>query len=94
MSPPPEISDDLARAFARIDDFEAVQAGVRGEELAQALARLQESLGVDDEARALIRERLDRRGELWGGGAGHVLFGIIVGLLAAELRSERPAITA
>ena len=86
------INDSLARAFARIDDFEAVQANAGGRELIDAVARLQESVGVDDEARALIGERLRERRDASRRAPGHVLLGIILGLIAAELRSETESV--
>lgn len=87
------ITDTLARAFDRIDDFERVQSGVRGKELVEAVDRLQESVGIDDDARALIGERLD---QIKGSdkAPGHVLLGVIVGLIAAELRSDTERATA
>ena len=87
-----EINDSLARAFARIDDFEAVQANVGGQELVDAVVRLQESVGIDDEARALIRERLRERDDASHRAPGHVLLGIILGLVAAELHSETESV--
>jgi hypothetical protein len=86
-----ELSDTLARAFDRIEDFESVQADTRGRELVDAVKRLQESVGIDDEARALICERLEARP---GAAAGDVVFGLIVGLIAAELEAGRRAVTA
>lgn len=82
-----EIGDSLARAFDRIDDFEAVQHGRSGEELLDAVLLLQRSVGIGDEARVLIRDRL----ESIGGAAnarGQILLGLIVGLTAAELDAE------
>ena len=77
----------LDRAFDRIEDFQAVQDGVVGEELLEAVNRLQESVGIADEPRALIAERL---GGIAGSSRapGHVLLGVIVGLMAAELAAE------
>ena len=94
MDPKPldEINDSLARAFARIDDFESVQAGVGGQDLIDAVVRLQESVGIDDEARALIGERLRERGDASRRAPGHVLLGIILGLIAAELHSETESV--
>lgn len=82
-----EITDSLARAFDRIGDFEAVQAGVTPDELLAAVNRLQESIGIDDRARAMIGERLDGiRGS--SKAPGHVLLGLILGLITAELDAE------
>ena len=82
-----EIADSLARAFDRIDDFEAVQSRRSVDELVAAVIRLQGSVGILDESRSLIAERL---AEIKGAprARGHVLLGLIVGLMAAELDSE------
>jgi hypothetical protein len=82
-----EITDSLDRAFDRIDDFEAVQSGCSGDELVPAVTRLQESVGILDESRSLIAERL---AGIKGApkARGHVLFGLILGLMAAELDAE------
>ena len=82
-----EISASLARAFKRLDDFQAVQGRASADERLDAVLRLQESVGIGDEARALISERVEstdgRNSPL-----GHLLLGIIVGLTAAELEAE------
>ncbi|MGH2954089.1 MAG: hypothetical protein ACRDK9_08735 [Solirubrobacterales bacterium] len=85
-----EISDSVARAFDRIDDFHAVQRGLGAAELLDAVIRLQESVGIVDDTRALLKERL----EAIGGSTkapGHVLLGLIIGLTAAELAAEAGA---
>jgi hypothetical protein len=82
-----EIADSLARAFDRIEDFEAVQSGRSGEDLLDAVLLLQESVGIGDEARALLRDRLPV-GAGTSHPAGHLLLGLIVGLTAAELGTE------
>jgi len=79
-----ELSTSLARAFDRIDDFQAVQQSRAGDELIEAVNLLQESVGIEDEPRALIATRLE--GIAGSSRApGHVLLGVIVGLMAAEL---------
>lgn len=77
----------LAQALDRIVDFNAVQRGREGDELPDAVRCLQESVGVDEEVREVLRERLPA---IPGAGpnAGPVLFGIIVGLMAAQLAAE------
>ncbi|MEO8092935.1 MAG: hypothetical protein ABI726_09545 [bacterium] len=78
-----EISDSLARAFDRIDDFQAVQRGRDAEALREAVECLQKSVGIRDPERSLLVERLDAiRGS--GEARGHVLLGLILGLIAAE----------
>jgi hypothetical protein len=71
----------LDEAFDRLEDFLAVQGPALS---ADAVARLQEAVGVDADARAVIAERvsaLDREGH--GTTAGSVLLGVLVGLFAA-----------
>ncbi len=80
------MSSELQHAFDRLADFEAVQRGRSMEELIEAVCLLQESVGIDEQARALIRDRLGQRGRV--DGAGTVLLGVIVGLMAAELAAE------
>jgi hypothetical protein len=53
-----ELADNLARAFDRIDDFEAVQSGRTPEQLLDAVVLLQESVGIRDRSRSEIAERL------------------------------------
>ena len=90
-----EITDSLARALDRIEDFEAVQSGASSEELRDAVVVLGESVGIGDEARALLGERLEHLEDLEDApcARGHVLLGLIVGLTAAELESgNAPAV--
>ena len=82
-----EIADNLARAFDRIDDFEAVQSGRTPEQLLDAVVLLQESVGIRDRSRSEISERLSGI-EGVPRARGHVLLGVIVGLMAAELAAE------
>ncbi len=82
-----QVAANLARAFDRIEDFQAVQCGRSAEELLDAVTLLQESVGIADGSRALTAERL--QGIAGSSRApGHVLLGVIVGLMAAELDSE------
>jgi hypothetical protein len=72
--------DRLAAAFDRIDDFLAVQTP--GLTL-DAVLRLQEAVGIDDHARALIGERiaaLEQRGQC--AAAGSLVLGLLLGLFA------------
>jgi hypothetical protein len=68
----------LDKAFDRIDDFVAVQGPAISVE---AVDRLQEAVGVDEGARAVIRERI---ADLGDASAGSVLLGVLVGLMAAD----------
>jgi hypothetical protein len=76
--------DALATAFDRLDDFLAVQRAQHGGVTLDAVLLLQEAVGLDDDARATIRERLPQLAE--HGQAGSMLLGILVGLLAAQER--------
>jgi hypothetical protein len=72
----------LDAAFDRIDDFLAVQSP---DVSADAVTLLQEAVGVDDDARDRIRNRiqaLERAGHPTS--AGSVLLGILVGLFARD----------
>jgi hypothetical protein len=74
----------IAEAFDRIENFVAVQ----GTEISvDAVNRLQESVGIDEEARAIFRDRVEALDSRFR--AGQVLLGVIVGLLAAQLEAER-----
>jgi hypothetical protein len=74
----------LAEAFDRIEDFLAVQ-GRRPAK--KAVDLLQASVGIDEEVRATLAERLAGLGEPCE--VGQVLFGVIVGLLCEQLEAER-----
>jgi hypothetical protein len=77
--PPPHTT--LTRAFDRVDDFLAVQGPALH---LDAVLALQQAVGVDDDARAVIRERLARLAAAGHGAAGgSVLLGVLVGLFAA-----------
>ena len=81
------MSDDVDEAFTRIGDFLAVQtAGDSGIELDNVL-RLQESVGVDDDTRAVFAKRLSAVQP--NAPAGAVLLGLLVGLSAAQLQAEK-----
>jgi hypothetical protein len=81
-----EIADSLARAFDRIDDFWAVQKGSSFEELREAVLLLQQAVGIEDESRRLIHDRLQGLDGFQN--ASGVVLGVIVGLFAAEIEGE------
>jgi hypothetical protein len=71
----------LDQAFDRIDRFLAVQGPSPSMD---AVLALQEAVGIDDGARAVIRERMAALAEAGQSSAtGSVVLGIIVGLFAA-----------
>ena len=72
---------DLRQAFDRLDSFCAVQSAQRGGYTSEAVACLQEAVGVGDAERRLIAERLPVLGDL---SAGAVLLGVVLGLFASE----------
>jgi phosphoglycolate phosphatase-like HAD superfamily hydrolase len=77
----------LDQAFDRIERFVAVQGPTP---TMDAVLALQEAVGIDDEARGVIRERIAALAETGQGSAtGSVLLGIIVGLFAATEAGER-----
>jgi hypothetical protein len=84
------IADSLADALDRLDEFKAVSAGRPAEEMMEALACLREAVGIDDDAIRLIHDRFT--GETAEKcHTGQVLFGVIVGLLAASFEDDRDA---
>ena len=73
------MGDGIASAFDRLEDFLAIQGAMPSME---AVLNLQAAVGIDDDERMLIRERVDALG--CGETAGAVLLGILVGLFAAS----------
>ena len=84
--PPADISDALAEAFDRMGDFIDVQCAAAGCVGVEAVVLLQESVGIDTEARALFGERLAAISQ--GSEPGQVLFGLVLGLLAARAEAD------
>jgi len=73
-----QLAEPLSTAFDRLEDFMAIWAdGIP----ADAVERLQESVGIDDETRGLFAERLARLQP--DAHSGAVLLGMILGLSAA-----------
>ena len=77
---------DLSQAFDRLEDFMAVWSdGIPPD----AVARLQESVGLDDELRGVFARRLDALQP--NAHPGAVLLGLLLGLSAAQLaEAARP----
>jgi hypothetical protein len=74
----------IAEALDRIEDFIAVQ----GSQISvEAVNLLQESVGIDEETRAIFRDRVESLGPTYR--PAPILLGVIVGLLAAQLEAER-----
>jgi hypothetical protein len=79
----PHAKHPLDEAFDRIDAFLAVQGPALSMD---AVLRLQEAVGVDTEARAVIGARVAAlRDGGHGTTAGAVLLGVLVGLFAASV---------
>jgi hypothetical protein len=76
-----EVTEALAEAFNRMDDFLAVQSGT-GEISLDAVECLQAAVGIEGDARQLFKGRLAQVSK--SAHAGQALLGVIVGLLAAE----------
>lgn len=76
------MTDRLAAALERVDDFNAVQAQSGPDELGAAVLRLQEAVGIDDDSRAVLREGIERLKAKEH--AGGVMLGLVVGLFAAQ----------
>lgn len=71
--------DALSQAFDRLEDFMAVWSdGIPPD----AVERLQESVGLDDEARGVFADRLGRLQP--DAHPGAVLLGVVLGLSAAQ----------
>jgi len=77
-----DLSAKLAAALGRIDAFSSVQRGSEREELMEAVLCLQEAVGIDADARAVLCQGIDRL-SFQSQSAG-VLLGLVVGLFAAE----------
>ena len=78
-------SPRLEAAFDRIDDFIAVQIAGTGTLTVDAVNLLQESLGVDEAQRAVVRDRVAvLRATGHEASAASVLLGVLVGIFAAE----------
>jgi|GEM_PF-4263443 hypothetical protein len=82
------ISDSLERALDRIEDFRLLHGERPAGEQLEAVLCLQRAVGIDDDARALIRERIFN-GPDAPSRPVEMLLGVIVGLLAAQFDSER-----
>jgi hypothetical protein len=73
-----ELAHPLSTAFDRLDDFMAVWSdGIPPD----AVERLQESVGIDDEIRGLFAQRLEQLQP--NANPGAVLLGLLLGLSAA-----------
>ena len=78
------MSDTLAGAFDRIDDFVAVQRAAGGPTV-ESVELLQLAAGVEREQRAVVAGRAAALGVP----AEALLLGILVGLLAAQRTNSR-----
>jgi len=85
LQEPEGVEPALAAALDRIEDFLAVQRASGGIDL-EAAEALQLSVGLDEECRVLLRERLPEISS--NASAGSVLFGLILGISIGEARRE------
>jgi hypothetical protein len=72
---------DLNDAFDRVEDFCAVQHAQPADISTDAARCLQEAVGLTDDDRRLILERLPDVGDAY---PGAVLLGLVLGLLATQ----------
>ncbi len=77
-----DVAESLEQALDQIDAFKAIHEP--GGVTLEAVLCLQESVGIDDDSRVLIRERLYENGD----GGSHEFLGVIIGLLAARMQSD------
>lgn len=77
-----DVAQSLEQALDQIDAFKAIHEP--GGVTLDAVLCLQESVGIDDDSRVLIHERLYEN----GGGGSHQFLGVIIGLLAARMQAD------
>lgn len=65
-----------------------MQSGSSFDDLVAAVTLLQESVGIDDAERGIVREWLETR-PMPSGTHGPVMMGLILGLMAGELAAEQ-----
>ena len=68
-------------------DFISVQCAAHGAVGMEAVILLQESVGIDEETRALFGKRLASLSP--GSQGGQVLFGLVLGLIAAQAERDQ-----
>lgn len=76
-----DVTDNLGQALDRIDAFRAIHEP--GGVSIEAVQCLMEAVGIDEEGRALVKERVFEAEHIRDGAA--TLLGVIIGLLAADL---------
>lgn len=77
-----DVAKSLEQALDQIEAFKAIHEP--GGVPMDAVMCLQESVGIDDDSRVLIRERLYESGD----GGSHEFLGVIIGLLAARMEAD------
>jgi hypothetical protein len=83
-----EIAEPLERAFRRLNDFATVQSGTDHDDLLAAVERLMESVGIADDSRVVLCERIAAIQGVRDADVGQITFGVIAGLMAAQLERE------
>lgn len=82
------ITPSLTAALDRIEDFRALHDGRPLDEAVDAVLCLQEAVGIDEDARAVVKERI--YGERTAQEQRSPIFlGVIIGLLTAEFARDR-----
>ncbi len=77
-----DAATSLEQALDQIDAFRAIHEP--GGVSLEAVLCLQESVGIDDDSRAVIRARLYENGD----GGSTAFLGVIIGLLAARMEAD------
>lgn len=82
-------SADFHRAFDQIEDFLTVQGKKPVEEMLDAVECLQAAVGIEDEERQAIAERIETAAGFER--TGQVMLGVLIGLLAADVEPAEQA---
>lgn len=75
------MTESLEQALDRIEDFRAIHEP--GGVSAEAVECLMEAVGIDEDGRVLVHERIFESEDMRDGAS--TFLGVIIGLLAAEL---------
>ncbi|MGI8461648.1 MAG: hypothetical protein ACR2OC_08460 [Solirubrobacterales bacterium] len=81
----------IEQAFQRLNEFVTVQRNSPQGLTLDSVLLLQESVGIENEARLAIAEQLRAIEGVPHPDSGQILYGLIVGLMAAQLEREARA---